>query len=312
MFKRIKKEWHYFRKVIDPKYSPVCRLSLKCYFRYIKNNFFGDYLAARVSPYIFSPQSDFELHILSQKGNLWMSIWSLRSFLYHSGLRPKIVIHSDGTIDGKSARILQEKFSGLEVISREKADNYIFSRSDISEKVKKLRRAKNNLLLKLIDIPLLSHGKKTMIMGDDVLFYSKPKEIIDFIEGRVSYAVLASKDDGPSELGVNEGYLSKYKLIERGADFINSDLLLFNTECVTAVSINEYFDNSLMDENFYFLEMAGLSCILAQSNFSFLPLDKYHIKGPVTEKTVMKHFTSPRRQDLYAYGIDMARKNIKA
>lgn len=311
MFKRIKKEWYYFSRVINPKYSPECRLSFRCYLGYIKNRFFGNYLAAGVPALSFVPRSDFELHILSQKGNLWMSIWSLRSFLFHSGLKPKIIIHSDGTIDEKQAKVLKEKFSGLEVIPREKADSYIFSRLDISDKVKKLRRTKNNLLLKLIDIPLLSRGKKIMIMGDDVFFYSKPQEIIDFVEGRTSYGALASENHGRCELGVNEEYLSKYKLTDRRADFINSDLLLFDQGSITPASINEYFDSSLMDENFYLLEMAGLSCILAQSNFSFLPLDKYHIKGPITKKTVMKHFTSPRRQDLFAYGIDAARKLIK-
>ena len=309
--KCIKREWYYFSRVINPKYSPACKLSLKCYFRYIKNKFFGNYLATRVAPFVFSPQSDFELHILSQKGNLWMAVWSLNSFLFHSGLRPKIVIHSDGTIDKKSAKVLKEKFSGLEIISREEADEYIFNRPDISEKVKKMRRTKNNLLLKLIDIPLLSQGKKTMIMGDDVLFYSRPQEIIDFIEGKTSYAALVSENHGRCELGVNESYLSKHKLIERRTDFINSDLLLFDEGCVTPAAINEYFENSVKDENFYLLEMAGLSCVLAQSNFSFLPLDRYHIKGSITEKTVVKHFTSPRRQDLFAYGIDVSRESIR-
>lgn len=311
MARNIKRELYYLGRVFNPKYSPYSRLNLKHYFQYFKNKFFGEILACKEKPVQFSPRNDFELHMLSQGGNLWMSICSLKAFLYHSGLCPKIMIHSDGTIDEKSASILRSKFSGLEVISRKEADDYIYNLPDLLDKVKKFRRTKNNLLLKLIDIPLLAKGKKIMIMGDDVLFYSKPQEIIDFVESRTSYDALASENHGQCELGVNEAYLSKYKLTERRADFINSDCLLFKRECINSISINEYFENSLMDENFYLLEMAGLSCILAQCNFAFLPLEKYHIKGPITEKTVFKHFTSPRRQDLFAYGIDEARKRWK-
>ena len=270
-------------------------------------------MASGVKPCRFSPNNDFELHMLTQGGNLWMTIWSLKSFIFHSGLFPKIIIHDDGSIDGRTIRILKEKFSGLEVISREKADGLILNRSDLSDKVKKMRRTKNNLLLKLIDIPLLSCGRKIMITGDDLFYFSKPKEIIDFVSGEISnYSVLASKNDGNYDMGVKEEYLERYKLKDKKADFINSDLLLFDEGCITPASINEYFENSIMDENFYFLEMAGLSCILAQSNFSFLPIDTYHIKGPVSEKTVMKHFTSPRRQEFFAYGIDLARKILES
>ena len=156
-----------------------------------------------------------------------MLICSLKSFLHHSGLCPKIVIHSDGTIDERSAGILKSKFSGLEVIPRKTADDYIYNMPDLSEKAKNLRRTKNNLLLKLIDIPLLAKGKKIMIIGDDVLFYSKPQEIVDFVEDKLPYGVLVSENHGQCELGVNEEYLSKYKLIDRRADFINSDFLRY-------------------------------------------------------------------------------------
>ncbi len=311
MVRNIKRELYYAGRVFNHKYSPYSKLNFRHYFQYFKNRYWGDFLAAKEKPVRFSLQPDFELHILSQKGNLWMLICCLKAFLFHSNLRPKIVIHSDGTVDEKMIGVLKDKFSGLEVISRKTADEYVYNLSDLSEKAKKMRRTGSNLLLKLTDIPLLAQASKVMILGDDVLFYSKPQEVIDFVEDKTSYQALVSENHGRCELGVTEEYLLKHRLIERRADFINSDFLLFDKECITADLINEYFENSVMDANFYLLEMAGLSCILGQVNFNFLPLSKYHIKGPITENTVFKHFTSPRRQDLFAYGIDEARKRIK-
>jgi len=41
-----------------------------------------------------------------------------------------------------------------------------------------------------------------------------------------------------------------------------------------------------------------------------LPSNRYQVKYRVNDQTVMKHFTSPRRYEMFAYGIDKARENI--
>ena len=147
-------------------------------------------------------------------------------------------------------------------------------------------------------------------MGDDVLFFKRPQEIINFVEGKTSYDAIASKCDGVMSLGVDDYYTSKYKLIEKEANRVNADLILFNKNSFNLDGIAEYFEHTLMDENYYFMEMAGFASIMAQGNLGFLPIDKYQIKGKVRQDTVMKHFTSPRRHEFYAYGIDLARKNM--
>lgn len=240
-----------------------------------------------------------------------MTIWSLKSFIFYSELCPKIIIHNDGSIDEKAIRILKEKFSGLEVISRHEADDFVFNRSSLSERIKKFRRSNNILLMRIIDIPLLSHGNKIMIMGDDVLFYRKPQEIVNFVNEKSHHKAVASQNDGSCNLGVTDKYLDKYKLKEKKADFLNPDVLVYDKDCITADMIEEYFENTIMGADYYFMELAGFACMIGQNDFYFLPLATYHIKGPVSGKTVMKHFTSPRRQELYAYGIDMIRKKIK-
>jgi len=46
-------------------------------------------------------------------------------------------------------------------------------------------------------------------------------------------------------------------------------------------------------------------------NVGSLLCGKYIIKGGIKENTVIKHFTSPRRHEMYAYGIDKARELCK-
>lgn len=267
-------------------------------------------MAKKAPIYAYTPNDDFELHMLSQAGNLWALINSIRSFLIHSKLYPKIVIHSDGSMDEKMIFVLKSKFSNLEVITPEQAEKLI-DKLNIPEISRKRRKSKNIFLMRFIDIPYLSRGKKVMVMGDDILFYRQPQEIIDFVKGKTPYDAIASKCDGTMSLGVDDYYINKYKLIEKKADSVNADLILFDKDSFNLDGIAEYFEHTLMDENYYFMEMAGFASIIAQGNLGFLPIDKYQIKGVIRQDTVMKHFTSPRRHEFYAYGIDLARKSLK-
>lgn len=303
----LKKEIYFLLRLLNPKTTPACRYSLRCLFRYIKNRYFGNIMAKKESLYSYTPNNDFELHMLSQKGNLWALINSIKSFLVHSKLHPKIVIHSDGSMNEEMIFALKSKFSNLEVITPEEAERLI-DKLNIPEINQKRRKSRNIFLMRFIDMSFLSCGKTVMIMGDDVLFFKQPQEIIDFVGGKTPYDAIASQCDGVMYLGVDDYYLNKYELIEKGANRVNADLMLFNKNSFNLDGIAEYFDHTLMDENYYFMEMAGFASIMAQGNLGLLPLNKYHIKGKVHQDTIMKHFTSPRRHELYAYGIDLARK----
>jgi hypothetical protein len=57
--------------------------------------------------------------------------------------------------------------------------------------------------------------------------------------------------------------------------------------------------------------MSGWVSLIAQTNFLILPLDKYVIKGKPEGGIISKHFTGPRRHEMYAYGIDKVRELTK-
>ena len=99
MFKRIKTELFFIKKLFSQKYR------LTYYFNYFKNKLFGKFFLSRLPAYKCNISNDFAIHILCQKKDLQMLEWALRSFLYQSGLCPRIVVHDDGSIDKKSAKV---------------------------------------------------------------------------------------------------------------------------------------------------------------------------------------------------------------
>lgn len=305
ILKRLKEELFFLKRLLEEGYG-------RYLFSYFKNRFGGLFLIKNLTPLRCSKTDDFELHILCQKKDLWMMVWAIRSFLHFSRLCPRIIVHDDGTLGVKSIKVLESKFQNLKVIPKFEADKLVEKKIPSASRANHYRLRGHPLILKLIDIFLLSTVSKVMVLDSDILFCNYPKEIVDFLKGQPKIDALVSGIyTTPFDLAVSPDYLSRYDLLGKRADFINSGLMLFKKDKLSPEKLWEYFEHCLRPFGGYLVEMAGWACLLAQTNFQFLPAEKYKIKGKIDENTIIKHFTNPRRYELYAYGIDMVRKSIK-
>lgn len=303
MFKRIKKEIFFIIKLFNQNQ----RYDLVFYFYYFKYRFLSRFILAKLSKYQCQPREDFSLHMLCQEEDVLMAEWAIRSFLKHSGLCPKIIIHDDGSMTKESARRLENRFSNLKVLFRSKALKMLESHKGF-ERIREFSIKGHNIVMQLIDIFLLNDTSKVMLMDSDILFFNKPQEIIDFVNGQTDCDVLVSKQPGTYDLMVSDDYASKYHIYERRAGFMNSGMIIFNKVSILQDKFYEFFDNTKRSYDDYFLGMSGWGCIISQVNYKFLPEDKYILKGRPIKDTIMKHFTGPRRYEFYAYGIDKSRK----
>lgn len=313
-FKQIKTELFFIYKLFNPKYTPVCRFKFTCYLNYFKNRFCPSLLIRRAPVFKCEHRGRFEIHVLCQRKDIWPLIWALGSFLFFSKLCPNIIIHDDGSFKYLDAELLKSKFNNLEVITRNEADEIIYA-TEKSEKILEYRRKGHPLIIKLIDIFLLSKSDKIMVLDSDVLFFQRPGEIIDFVNSKTNKEALISglpEIFKKFEIRVDESYIQKYDLLNRKSEFMNSGIIVYNKQALTPEKLEEYFEHCLLKPNDYFVEMTGWNSLIAQLNYEFLSLDRYILKGQIEDQTVAKHFTSGRRQELYAYGIDIVRNKIKS
>ncbi|OGN33167.1 MAG: hypothetical protein A3I39_03005 [Candidatus Yanofskybacteria bacterium RIFCSPLOWO2_02_FULL_47_9b] len=302
LFKKIKTDVYLVKRLFESGEG-------KYFFSYCKNRYFGSFLAARFPKYEGGHiDEDFEVHVLCQRAMLWPLVVCLRSFLHHSGLCPRIIVHIDDFDEGSIA-LLENKFSNVRVFRWDEATKAIDKIPDISDKIKKIRFGPNILATKLTDDYLLSKSKYVMVIGSDVLFYSKPSEIIDFVGGRSGYDAIGSYDLHDMPILIDEEFKKRLKINEQGLNHLNSDLIIFDKTKMLHHWFTEYFDHILDPEN-YFVDSAGFSVLYARLKWKFLEHDRYRIKGDVDHATVAKHFTGPRRWQLYSWGIDLARKNM--
>jgi len=306
MFKKLKVELFLLKRLFSQHYPP------RDYFNYFRYRILGDFYLSQFSKQICIPDPDFEVHVLCQKKDANMLEWALKSFLYFSQLCPTIIIHDDGSFDAESVAILEGKFTNLKVLFKSEADRLVKNYPGLTNEARAYRDNGHIMIMEFFDLFLMSNkAKKVMIFDSDILFFKKPTEIIDFINGKSSFDALISRQFGTYDLVVDKKYEVKHKLIEKEVGFMNPGLILLNRDKLTLNMFVEYFQNTKRNVKDYFLGMSGWGSLVSQINFDFFPADAYTIKYRPNEYTIMKHFTSPRRYDFYAYGIDLVRKNLK-
>lgn len=304
MLKRLKLEFFYVRKMFQWGYG------WHDWHRYILNKFFSLQLLARIKP-ISCPRDDgFEIHTLAPRSGLWMAYWTVRSFLYHSGLCPRIIIHDDGSIDERTAAMFESKLANAKVLYKSEAEKMFYADPNIPDIVKKYRReCKNFYIMMFLDHFFLSSTCKVMVLDNDMLFYDRPTEIIEFMRGNSGVDAIYAAYSGSNPVDMDEEYQKKYAAILADASRLNSGLMVFDKSKIDVQRIAEYFEHVTKPDG-PLIEQTGWGMILSQIPHSLFPEERYKLRGGIDSSSVCKHFTKPRRHEMFARGIDEARKRI--
>jgi len=303
---KIKLELFYIRRLLQEGYGP------RYWWPYFKNRFFQRYLTKNLSHYEYEADPDLELHTICHKDGIYMLFWMLRSFLKLSKLRPTIIVNDDGTLDKEAEEFLKSKFSNIKILFREETAKLAAEIPGIPEIVRQVTAKGHFFMHRLISVLALSKAKKVIVMDIDILFYKPPTELVDFVFGRLDCDALVHRQ--PNEVNfdmmVDETYDKKYKLTEKQIALMNGGFLILDRDKINFDQLAEYLAHAKRPITDYFIEMVAWACLLAQMNFKFLSPERYAIKGFLNDQMVFKHYSGPRRYEMFAYGLDAMRKVI--
>lgn len=303
---RIKLELFYIRRLLQEGYGP------RYWWPYFKNRFFQKYIVKNLPRIEYEPDPNFELHTICHKDGIYMLFWMLRSFLKLSGLRPTVIINDDGTLDEESAEFLKSKLSNIKILFRKETAKLAAELPGIPDIVRRVTRDGHFFMHRLISVLALSRAKKVMVMDIDILFYKPPTELIDFVNGKFDCDALVHRQ--PNEVNfdmmVDESYDKKYQLTEKQIALMNGGFLILNRDKINFDQLAEYLAHAKRPITDYFIEMVAWAAMLAQMNFKFLSPERYAIKGRLNDQMVFKHYSGPRRYEMFAYGLDAVRKII--
>jgi len=180
------------------------------------------------------------VHVLTCGKDWRLTAWALASFFHYSELAWPVVIHDDGTLDDDGRAMLESLFDGCRIIRRAEADAVM---------TKLLRpfpfcadyRMVTPHALKIFDVPHFAENERLIVLDSDVLFFSHPREVVDWASGRntrecwfiedAKESALITASEAREELGVKlwNRVNSGLALMQKGAldlDFCDRALAL--------------------------------------------------------------------------------------
>jgi len=130
----------------------------------------------------------FDLHILLCARDIINGLWAVRSFLHYSELKPRLIIHDDGSLKPTHLQTLQAHFPEARIIPFAQAND------DMTQALANYPYAFRYRVtdyswpaIKLLDFAHFSKDRPFMVLDADVLFYKKPDEIIQTITQRQGF-----------------------------------------------------------------------------------------------------------------------------
>jgi hypothetical protein len=126
------------------------------------------------------PIEDFEIHILSGRTRLTMALWMMASWMAATERHWKFVIHDDGSLCSEDIGRLEHALPHCKVILSKDSNpaiNEMLSNHPLCLQCRNM----HPLGRKLFDIPLFARQDKLLSIDTDILFFSSPKLVLQWI-----------------------------------------------------------------------------------------------------------------------------------
>lgn len=162
-------------------------------------------------PFWSEAMQEMPVHLLTGKKDYLLSAWMLASWFHFSEYAWPVVVHDDGTLPPEGVELLTRLFKNVRIISRREAD------AAMERRLKEYPfcyeyRDMHPLALKIFDVPHFATAQRFLIFDSDLLFFSHPREIMDWVSGGkpdiwfnedVAETSLVSAEEAREELGVS-------------------------------------------------------------------------------------------------------------
>ena len=211
-----------------------------------------------------------EVHLLCSQGDYLSAIWALKSFFTAIGnVALPLTIHFDTNLPPKVRRRLSQHFPDARIVDRAQADAVV---APILEKRKLFRvvaaRAASPFILKLTDFALLSDADNIISFDSDVIFFSKPTELLQAsrapFDGAFVQRDLGSVYNITSEQAIALGW----KLPER----VNTGIMAFTRSSVDLDACDQLLADSQLARPTGWIEQTLFALLFERAGqLRFLP-----------------------------------------
>ena len=243
------------------------------------------------APIMCDKDSDIEVHILTCRRDFLSALWALKTFYYYAGVRCRLFVHGDGSLDNRTPDILRRHFINAVFISKAKADEALKSHLNGCQwsSFFRLKDAYHPLSMKLFDFFYYSRTQRIIMLDSDTLFFKRPAECLKHISAQRGFFLNDSVDSYSLPLWcLNE--LFGIEILER----VNTGFIFFAEGVHHDLSLIERCLSHMADAGFFkksLIEQTVLAVILSHHKGAFMRLpDTYQVsETQPTEEAACGH-----------------------
>lgn len=275
----------------------------RSFFKYGMKGFSFMYWRYVMAPQILSYQralqvkparDDFSVHILMGSRDFLMGCWSIASFLRVMPEMGELFVHSDGTLSDGQYATLKRLFPYARI---ENTKTFLEHHGELLHPypaLKQFRETYTRFQIRIIDQHFLSGKRFRLFLDSDLLWFREPTEIVDALRAGVPTPFMMSN---------GEYVRMEFKDGSHTDDTVsrpNGGIVLYREDQMDMERMQEFLRMSDY-QNKRFGDQAWMAWTLRPA---LLPEDTYIIKGTLTPRIVVRHYTNPSRLKFYFYGLN--------
>lgn len=243
---------------------------------------------------------DVTVCVLTSRNDWQPCLWSLVSFYEFTRLRLPLLIYSDGTLDSTRTARIKRIFPDARIIDPAAADVAVAGPLSRFPSCRKFRLMQP-CARRIIDLPLLCTSNSILMLDSDVLFFSRPDELVRQIESARSGRFIFERDPQDSYFESKESVLKNYNVSI--ASRVNCGIMLADISRFDYARIEEWLS---VDSNWKhpWAEQTLWAMYAGEARTTFLD-ECYDVtmSTHIEPDAVMKHYIKPIRDFMYMEGI---------
>lgn len=266
-------------------------------FLYLKMRFFIAPCILRITKPLEKPKTraDFSMHMFFGKRDFLMGLWSLASFYRVMPELGELFLHSDGTLDDRHRAVLRRLFPSARI---EDAREFMAKHGrllDMYPVLKRFRETYTRFQVRIVDQHFLSGKKYRLFIDSDLLWFREPREIVETLRSGIPTPLMMSNATCV-RMTFRDGRETD-DVISRP----NGGIAFYREDQFNIARATEFLEKSDYRGK-RFGDQPWLAWILRPA---LLPEDTYIIKGAITERVVVRHYTAPQRPKFYLLGLNL-------
>lgn len=256
------------------------------------------------------PFEDFEIHVLTGRARLTMALWMMASWIVATDRLWRFIVHDDGTLLLSDAELLSKLLPNCRVLLSSETNPQVVRALNHHPLCLQCRNL-HPLGRKVIDMPLFASQADLVSIDTDILFYHKPRRILDWM--RETDSICLFLEDVKDACLLNPDRTIRLFGVKRDPK-VNTGIVAVPKKILCIDFLEECLGKAnLLRRDCWYIEQT-LYTIAASlhGRIELLPQEYFMaLEQPCPSGAVARHYVGANRHLFYSEGLGRFRRTMR-